>query len=131
MADVTSTDENDWGPEQTTVPPVGSIFLLRLVPNAAPIGATTHQKYKLVGYVLNGDPDSNLELEIWAGKQWIGGHIWGTAHKPTFRVLRTSATSTQGVKTHTSGCVCKRCNASNPWAAPNQPNGEYLCYECR
>lgn len=29
------------------------------------------------------------------------------------------------------GCICKRCKSLNEFAAPNQPDGKYLCYECR
>lgn len=30
------------------------------------------------------------------------------------------------------GCVCKRCNMTNEYAAPNQPDGRsYICYGCR
>lgn len=29
------------------------------------------------------------------------------------------------------GCVCKRCNSKNEYAAANQKDGSYLCYECR
>lgn len=29
------------------------------------------------------------------------------------------------------GCVCKRCNQKNEYAAANQKDGSYLCYECR
>ncbi len=28
-------------------------------------------------------------------------------------------------------CICKRCNALNKWAAPNQKDGSYICFECR
>lgn len=31
----------------------------------------------------------------------------------------------------TGGCVCKRCNMLNQYAAPNQKDGTYLCYGCR
>jgi hypothetical protein len=30
-----------------------------------------------------------------------------------------------------NGCVCKRCNSANRWAAPNKPDGSYVCFECR
>lgn len=31
-----------------------------------------------------------------------------------------------------NGCICKRCNALNPFAVPNQKDGvNYICFECR
>lgn len=30
-----------------------------------------------------------------------------------------------------SGVSCKRCNSKNDFAEPNQPDGSYLCFECR
>lgn len=29
------------------------------------------------------------------------------------------------------GCVCKKCNTSNEYAAPNQDDGTYICFGCR
>ncbi len=30
-----------------------------------------------------------------------------------------------------TGCICKRCNSKNDFAAPNQKDGSYVCFECR
>ena len=30
-----------------------------------------------------------------------------------------------------TGCVCKKCNTSNEYAAPNQDDGTYICFGCR
>lgn len=36
------------------------------------------------------------------------------------------------VRSHDVGkCVCRKCNAKNEYANPNQPDGSYVCYECR
>ncbi len=29
------------------------------------------------------------------------------------------------------GCICVKCNSKNEFAEPNQPNGKYICFECR
>jgi len=86
MADVSSVEEKDWGPEQSECPPEGSIFLLRLYPNSfAP--HPYHYKYKLI------KRDGNeLELCMWADNQWHNGHQWGLLSKPTFRLLLSDST---------------------------------------
>lgn len=30
-----------------------------------------------------------------------------------------------------SACICKKCNAQNEFALPNQKDGTYVCFECR
>jgi hypothetical protein len=127
MPDVTSTDEKDWGPEQRDLPAIGSIFLLRLSGShtALPVSDLDY-RFKLVSIDANRD---TFRMEKWDLGKWWPGHRWELSMKPTFRVLRAAPVAS--ASSHVGGCVCHRCNASNPWAAPNRPDGKYLCYECR
>ena len=34
-------------------------------------------------------------------------------------------------KSSTTGCICRKCKTPNEFAAPNQSDGSYLCFECR
>ena len=36
-----------------------------------------------------------------------------------------------GKQVCSAGCICKKCNAKNDYAEPNQSDGTYLCFECR
>lgn len=45
--------------------------------------------------------------------------------------LKGTATVTGIDKISNCGCVCKKCNTSNEYAAPNQDDGTYICFGCR
>lgn len=48
---------------------------------------------------------------------------------PIFGSYRTYSVSGFGCVAY--GCVCKKCNAKNEYAEPNEPDGSYVCYDCR
>lgn len=133
MAEVTSTDEKDWGPEQTQMPALYTPFLLRYAPSYPPLDAKNMDRYRIISVAANG---TDFKMEQWNAtyNKWSPGYSWSMKDKPSFRVMRLDANSGLGkIQTTTSskGCVCKRCNSLNRWAEPNQPDGKYLCFECR
>jgi hypothetical protein len=42
-----------------------------------------------------------------------------------------AVTSCEDAPTKTNGAKCFKCSMYNEWADPNQPDGKYLCYNCR
>lgn len=50
---------------------------------------------------------------------------------PASLELMPSANGTPSYGIRPNGCVCRRCNSANRWAAPNKPDGSYVCFECR
>lgn len=42
-----------------------------------------------------------------------------------------TVTGIDRVSNWVNGCVCKKCNTSNEYAAPNQDDGTYICFGCR
>ena len=131
MPDVTSTEEKDWGPEQSECPEVGSIFLLRLDGSYSKSVATDSCKYKLANRHGN-----DLDLELWTGigsSGWLPGHQWKLSRNPTFRLLLGSVPfpGVTAQPVHPNGCVCTKCHARNFFAEPNRADGTYLCRSCR
>jgi len=82
MADVSSTNEDDWDSEQSECPPEGSIFLLRLSPDYAATTVADSGKYQLT--IRNGN---HLTMLAWLANKWSPGHTWDLKYKPTFRLL--------------------------------------------
>ena len=127
MADVQSVTESDWGPEQTQVPPVGSIFILRLYGNQPmpPVVDKTH-RYQLIGLV-----GKEMDLHLWDdyNKEWNVGHSWTVREGVAFRVLLGTAQTS--VASAVSGCHCSKCNNHFPFAEPNQADGTLICWNCR
>lgn len=34
-------------------------------------------------------------------------------------------------ESNSNGSTCKKCNITNEYATPNQPDGSFICYKCR
>lgn len=128
MADVSSMNESDWGPEQSQIPPVGSIFILKLFGGRAISSvASKADRFKLVSY----DPASQVMLMdhwAWSGTGWQSNHSWRVQEGVAFRVL---VGSTAQVSIAKAGCHCRKCREYFPFAEPNQTDGSLVCWNCR
>ncbi len=60
----------------------------------------------------------------WSGWWLFGGTSWLPCDDS---IIATS----NGNMATAWGAVCKLCNSKNEYAAPNQSDGTYVCYECR
>lgn len=125
MADVTSMNEEDWGPEQSEVPPIGSIFILciskRHVMSQVSSGAMRYRLTALVG--------SKMRMDAWRGSKWCSGYAWSLDGEQSFRVLRVAAVAQ--VQSKSYGCHCAKCGNHFPFAEPNQADGSLVCWNCR
>lgn len=61
------------------------------------------------------------------------GHTyrWGYGHPKDSDVIPDQLTASSKVYVYAGPVHCKRCNLKNDHGVLNQPDGSYLCYECR
>lgn len=83
-------------------------------------------------------PSCNVELKV--GHIGEGGDVfnnsfeWNDCCVAVFQRYPTiwakyGPSSKAAIQTYPDGVVCMRCHGRNPYAIPNRPNGEYMCYE--
>lgn len=83
---------------------------------------------------------SHTNKRICVQRSGVAEALWGC--EDCFRIYVLENPSSAGLHIIIGGkislatgpiasCVCLRCNASNEYASPNQPDGSYVCYECR
>ncbi len=98
-----------------------------------PLTANGDAQFKLFNGKIIGvgcmNPPSVNNNNLQGLAAWLPPHTGGML----FGIKRSEAT-TDGPRTSVSsktGYNCKRCNSKNDYACSNQPDGSYVCFECR
>lgn len=140
--DAALDDDSLWDVEQTAIPPIGSVFILRLDMMWPPqrtrplVPERNDNVYRLLAFDAASGTMMLDKLSTDHPGTWAKGHQWLMHHQPTFRVLRPVSSWKPGcypasVSAPSGGCTCVKCNGLNEYAAPNRPDGTYVCFECR
>ena len=85
-------------------------------------------------YRLLSEEDGRWSMEHLHNGLWLMGHSWlfgpNQIYYPqsNFRLWVRGEESPVASK---GGCICKRCHSLNQYAAANQKDGSYVCFECR
>ncbi len=75
--------------------------------------------------IRSSDRSVSMSKWKWGGQNWDNGHEWLMTGDSRVRFFKET------ISPSNNGCVCHRCNARNEYAAPNQKDGTYICFECR
>jgi hypothetical protein len=95
--------------------------------------------YVLQGYPVLTDADSKSVRDVINhtsnGPHWdklakdMAAKYGFSTYNPVEQTVINSAAAL--VQSKATGHNCRRCNSRNDYAAANQSDGSYLCYECR
>ena len=112
------SDEEDTGDPPSTQP----------VPNTKPSPATAVGSIKALKAVWPpiGPKAKGVQVPAPGGGYYTLDPSWGKYLK------RDEEAKAKFFPPVPSGpCICKKCNEKNDYAEPNQPDGGYVCYQCR
>ena len=125
------SDDAAWGAPENRHPTAGGVFILLATWSG-------HTKKPDSGYhiylCLEDNGLSGIPLLGLREKEWSARGIYsfdfkrhaGSYHYRYFRGAQSGPRMASK-----TGCVCKRCHSLNQYAAANQKDGSYVCYECR